>query len=1040
MKERLLKGCFLVVFMLLNVVWVEAADKTDVNKADMDKGIIKYTAYDTTATSGTTWRTEGFTVKNEICSDGDPTRNPKGKFMLESGQKTSVVVGDKTITTFTFPEDVVRTQFDAAKVNSASLKKSGGYVYLNGIFRVYKKGKPASGYKDTLYEIMNAAPWRNPGDFKDRFNIAIEYEPVAEKQPVYLTIMKRKSKQFILVERVQVGEVNERGEFTTKEGNKIENGKIPMTMEWADENKTFYLFRTHWAKMSDTETAHKNGFYRKVNDKKITKINPKIDMGLYTAEVGNLQNRTFDVSYGGIEIVCIYRKYKKGATSTSTEIQYEIEEPYASGVIQADTRGNEQFDSTKGIPTTESQYVNVVTTEYLTQYRFRNYSGTRTYQKKIPGATNEDGTKQPDTYQPVTRSFSYWKIEDLNVYALAGADIENGSLPGKTIYLTAGGDYKAPVVSYNVYSNNMKEPQSGVEEIGMIEVRNDKLVFNGQTIMDGSWCTTSASKPGTIPESEEIGNNVLYQQGVQIEGGKANGEYPSIGTVIYNRICHYGSNSEGATAEYDIEDINPVIVHTPVVCDARVEDVRKYNQMLQPNQSVAGIVLDTSFKVELPTLGYHSQKKGYQYRDYAKYTAGREVKFPFDVYKEKTYYKAGTWITLYADSTEFYLPVWVDEGEYTVEFRARTINCDGNNGLKYEEEYANVEYENYVAVDYVDVEVSGRIYGLSLYDISDVSLWKSVFRKEESLKLSGLTFMVGDKNQNGVQDNLKKNTFVMVNGSHPEKVKAGVQKTGYVSRFHLTTIGNLYGEEDYINVKPEFYFIDETGERKEVDVYYTETFEGKRRMLVKVGGAIDATNLKSMSAGDVYTSIPLTELSEKARLEGKTPEEIKAASAKIYTFSNIMISEKLRTYIGQNYTPTKTIPSGVSKEKVVKSVQKWYFEYYLPSEIHICEKGFDVAEYAKYHYGLDLKEDFWLTEGYLLVNFEIQTITEEERRLSYINAENAKLGYCNMWKLEGFAYRKTDSANREYYFKDGDTLLYELDGSAAEDYLTGGTH
>ena len=45
-----------------------------------------------------------------------------------------------------------------------------------------------------------------------------------------------------------------------------------------------------------------------------------------------------------------------------------------------------------------------------------------------------------------------------------------------------------------------------------------------------------------------------------------------------------------------------------------------------------------------------------------------------------------------------------------------------------------------------------------------------------------------------------------------------------------------------------------------------------------------------------------------------------------------------------------------------------------------------------------------------------------------------------MWKLEGFQYKKVDSSNREFSFKDGDTLLYELGKSAQEDYLIGGTH
>lgn len=40
-----------------------------------------------------------------------------------------------------------------------------------------------------------------------------------------------------------------------------------------------------------------------------------------------------------------------------------------SAVIQSDKRDNEQFDSTQGIPTSETQYVNVFTDSYLYKYR-----------------------------------------------------------------------------------------------------------------------------------------------------------------------------------------------------------------------------------------------------------------------------------------------------------------------------------------------------------------------------------------------------------------------------------------------------------------------------------------------------------------------------------------------------------------------------------------------------------------------------------------------------------------------------------------------
>ncbi|KAA8758463.1 hypothetical protein FE296_00135, partial [Paenibacillus sp. UASWS1643] len=60
-------------------------------------------------------------------------------------------------------------------------------------------------------------------------------------------------------------------------------------------------------------------------------------------------------------------------------------------------------------------------------------------------------------------------------------------------------------------------------------------------------------------------------------------------------------------------------------------------------------------------------------RDYAKYYRIKQVRFPFDVYSadRSQFYPRSTWIDIpvYVLDTDFYLPVWVDEGDYQVEFR-----------------------------------------------------------------------------------------------------------------------------------------------------------------------------------------------------------------------------------------------------------------------------------------------------------------------------------------------------------------------------------
>ena len=111
----------------------------------------------------------------------------------------------------------------------------------------------------------------------------------------------------------------------------------------------------------------------------------------------------------------------------------------------------------------------------------------------------------------------------------------------------------------------------------------------------------------------------------------------------------------------------------------------------------------------------------------------------------------------------------------------------------------------------------------------------------------------------------------------------------------------------------------------------------------------------------------------------------------LFTFNRILIQENLRTYIGRNYTPTGTVPAGVDPGKVTKSMQKWYGEYYLPSDIHAVPKNYPVIEYARQNYGIDYKENFWLRNGYIIVNFKIETIKNGSKHLSYIIPINQRV-------------------------------------------------
>ena len=90
------------------------------------------------------------------------------------------------------------------------------------------------------------------------------------------------------------------------------------------------------------------------------------------------------------------------------------------------------------------------------------------------------------------------------------------------------------------------------------------------------------------------------------------------------------------------------------------------------------------------------------------------------------------------------------------------------------------------------------------------------------------------------------------------------------------------------------------------------------------------------------------------------------------------------------------------------------------------------------HNGLDGKESFWLKDGYIIVNFTIETIRNNDFDhpvLSYWGAP-----YCNMLRREGFIYTRTDYNGIEFNLQDGDIVFYDTNKRSSDDYRTGGTH
>lgn len=734
----------------------------------------------------------------------------------------------------------------------------------------------------------------------------------------------------------------------------------------------------------------------------------------------------------------------------------------------------------------------------------------------------------------IQRAYGYWEILNFDLYHINNAKITNYALPGGSTTMTPNynAGYNPPSVLTNHSANkddhiikpyeitngvvlpsvtiigSTEKPTIPNEDfktqvdnmIPELKVKNDSLILNGITIMNStptekeglpvnSTYLESLSQEGSV----KCNQNILYKPNQIIEATKKNGTYHSAGTITYARINSVNSKYNTSIMS-DILNLSSVVIHTPVYCEAVVSaNNNSYVQLLNPTSAIQ-LVLDpdsslNDFALNISNYGFHTNKQGYYTRDFSKslrdsnlsYIVSsnnilrNEVKFPFDIFIKDssgdTFVKKNTWVAIGRSTKNFYLPMWIEEGIYTITCRTIAVNADLSKLEQITEERANTLLFNYVAMDTFEVEVSGRLYGLSIYDIADYPIWQEVFRVNKSLDFKvnnqtkypdgtnkttyskgySYTYTVGTNDQYGNDSGRNvKYTFPLVNNSHSYYKNIGTLKTGYVVRFKLNTIGTMYSSNDYIKIKPSFYYVDATGKNRVlVDLYYEETIKGKNHKLVKVGSTLDKINVKTMEAGSPHVGIPSKELKETATIMKITYSKILHSLDSLFTFHEIKIPMTFRTFINREYTSlimnsnqySKIQEAGITTDILMKQKQSWYGCYYIPAKVYAAPKGYDVPGYAS-KYGIKYKEAFWKKNGYIIVNFDIVTIDSKgNERLSYINSNNYLNNNNNsMWVMEGAPLNKIDNKGNNFSFKAGDFIIYHTDKSVGQDYSPGGIY
>lgn len=820
----------------------------------------------------------------------------------------------------------------------------------------------------------------------------------------------------------------------------------------------------------------------------------------------------------------VFQSTGVGSTQNATFLM-----PNPSGSISSD---NGQFDVVKGIPSSEYLRADARSEEYIFEQKFQQQTGnvifnnikvTKTFTLKWQeeGEPGEDG-EEPEpkemseqetkeiTVSGISRPYTYWEVTGYDVWKLLQARFTNYALPnGETILpsnvsISANATHNADVESHvfpaecveitlpseeiDGGSSKPSIPDFSAEgkaeaesKIGDNQVENDSATFKSSTIMNNGRTAVNGPTPSNIPSPSMVD---MSARNLLIDPKKTNYfQSPSTGEVKYVPVFSLLSTAQDKSFPFAV---NNVTVHTPVVIYSKASDDKEHDQRTNPpvrstpanpDTDRHAFILDRPFTVTMPTSGQHRNITGYGNRDYAKYIKEKQVKFPFDVYTESKagFYPANTWISIPVDieTVEFFLPVWVPEGEYTVDFRSFAINALDSGDFGGNEKEANVTIPNtkwnvapagsqtaaHVATDSIEVDVVGRLYDFHVTDIADFN-WLKTFRLEDKVTPTGTSYWVGSNGIDGDSRGLNsKYALPIRHGSTEEGYSNVAVKTGYKFRFDLKTKGNMQDGNDAIRIKPTFYYVKKDGTgRQPIDLYYMD--EGNQ--FIQVGSAKDTVK-REVVLNEPLRNVPQEELianadyyfrhntefdGMKEKAQNKFDTSFTRDYLKVHSKEGVLtgpygwqiLNWNLRVYRGpeENEVPANTM---VPAKDIVAAEQTWHSEYSIPANTYAVPQGTNLAKVGL-NAQLSDNSPIFLRDGYIIVNFDLETIDNgdlQNPRLQYINAP-----LVNQWfDMEGFARSFTDKYGNPFVSKDGDVVYYHAEkeaGSSNSDFESSVTH
>lgn len=251
-------------------------------------------------------------------------------------------------------------------------------------------------------------------------------------------------------------------------------------------------------------------------------------------------------------------------------------------------------------------------------------------------------------------------------------------------------------------------------------------------------------------------------------------------------------------------------------------------------------------------------------------------------------------------------------------------------------------------------------------------------------------------------------------------------QTGYAIKYEVMTKGNMFGSGDGIRITPTFYFVDRNGQkRQEVDLYY----HSDNKKFIRIGSADDIER-RTITLDTLLRNVPQQELTHTAKsiwsLNGGAGSQsafvsqyLKDALKPTYVggYSALLLPPQLRTFAG----PLQ-VPSGVDAARANAATQHWFGEYSLPAAPYVVPKGFNLAGYVRTH-RLNDDAPIFLTDGYIIVNFNLETIRNKDLSHPHLQYINGPLD--NQWQMEGFSRSFVDPYSATFQVMDGDVVFYD---------------